>query len=183
MKNKYLMMSALLCCLSAHSFGQLGAKIKVDDWKAVQSSLHQQNKWLIGAGPTLLGVTAKAGRFIANRTWVGVQGEVHALLSDRREVGVFARYYLWNGGLLSGFSEVGVSYGRFQVWEWDFDNEYPDPPLYRSPKVSAAFGIEYPLGRIVSLEGVAKFGKLTDVNWVQPSLQGSVNIYLGRKAR
>jgi hypothetical protein len=183
MKNKYLLMTAFCCSFWSFSFAQIGAKVKVDDWKAVQTAQHQQGKWLVGAGPTLLGVTAKAGRFVANRTWLGAQGEVHALFSNRREVGLFARYYLWNGGVLSGFSEVGVSYGHFQEQNLTFFSEGPIHPIYKSAKLNAAFGLEYPLGRIVSLEGVAKFGKLTDANWVQPSLQGSVNIYLGRKAK
>lgn len=183
MKNQYLMSAFLLCCLSTFSFGQTGTKVKVSDWRAVSVAQHQKGKWLIGAGPTLVGVTAKAGRFVANRTWVGIEGEGHAFLSDRLEAGVFARYYLWHG-LLPGFSEVGVSYGRFQVWDWDFDNETPgSPELYRSVKLNAAFGMECPLSRRVSLEGVAKVGRLTKTNWFQPSFQGSVNVYLGRLGR
>lgn len=141
---------------------------------------HQKGKWLVGAGPTFFGATAKAGKFIANRTWVGVEGEAHALLSDRLEAGVFARYYLLHG-VISSFSEVGVSYGCFQVWDWGFDNETPgSPELYRSVKLNAALGLELALSRRVSLESVAKVGRLTTVNWFQPSFQGSVNLYLGR---
>jgi len=181
MKNSFL--TVLILCfglIHSFSFGQGTTKAKISDWKAVSSAFHQQGKWLIGAGPTLIGVTAKAGRFIANRTWLGIEAESHSLLSYRQEAGVFARYYLWNGSFISGFSEIGVSYGHFQGWNWDFDKIEPPQPLYRSAKLNAAFGLECPIGRRLSLEGVAKFGRLTQVNWIQPSVQGSINLYLGR---
>ncbi|GAB3644227.1 hypothetical protein [Spirosoma arcticum] len=181
MKNPYVLTAILLGCLYTSGFGQTSNKNKANDWRAVSVAQHQKGKWLVGAGPTLIGATAKVGRFVANRTWIGVEGEGHALLSDRLEAGVFARYYLWNGGVISGFSVLGVSYGRFQEWDWDTDNEKPgSPELYRSVKLNAAFGLECLLGRRVSLEGVAKVGRLTKVNWFQPSFQGSVNVYLGR---
>lgn len=180
MKNQYILTTLLFGCLCTYGFGQGNGKVKIDDWRAVSVAQHQKGKWLVGTGPTLIGVTAKAGKFVANRTWIGVEGETHTFLSDRLEAGVFARYYLWNG-FLPGFSEVGVSYGRFQGWDWDLDNETPgSPELYRSIKLNVAFGIECPLSRRLSLEGVAKVGRLTTVNWFQPSFQGSVNVYLGR---
>lgn len=179
MRNWYILTVILLGCLFTSGFGQTDANAEADQWRAISVAQHQKGKWLVGAGPTLFGATVKAGRFIANRTWVGVEGEGHALLSSRLEAGIFGRYYLWHG-LLNGFSEVGVSYGRFQGWSFDIDNEFPDPPLYRSVKLNVAFGFECPVSRRVALEGVAKVGRLTKTNWLQPSLQGSVNIYLGR---
>ncbi len=71
---------------------------------------------MTGFGLTFLGGQAKIGKFVADRTWVGLEGEVRQLFSQRQEAGLFARYYLWNGGFVSGFSEVGVSYGRFKDW-------------------------------------------------------------------
>ena len=179
MKKYYLLSAFLLGYLCTNSFGQTGTQAKIDDWPAVAAAQHQKGKWLVGAGPTLIGATAKIGRFVANRTWVGIEGEGHAFLSDRLEAGVFARYYLWNG-FLPGFSEVGVSYGRFQGWDWDIDDETPgSPELYRSVKLNAAFGMECPLSRRLSLEGVVKVGRLAKINWFQPSFQGSVNVFLG----
>ena len=180
MKNRYLLTALLLGGLCTSGFGQTNANAKADQWRAISVAQHQKGKWLVGAGPTFIGATAKAGKFVANRVWVGIQGEGHAAFSDRLEAGVFGRYYLWHG-LLNGFSEVGVSYGRFQAWDFDFDNERPgSPELYRSVKLNAALGMECPMSRRVSVEGVAKLGRLTKANWLQPSLQGSVNIYLGR---
>ncbi len=179
MKNQYLLLTILVCFVSAYSFGQLSAKGKVNDWRAVAVTQHQKGNWLVGAGPTFLGVTAKAGRFVANRTWVGVQSEWNDFLSFRREAGAFARYYLWNGGGLSGFSEAGVSYGRFQAYNFNIDDPSPDA-IYQTAKLNVAFGLECALSRRVTLEGVAKAGRLTVTNWIQPSLQGSINVYLGR---
>lgn len=178
MKNQYILTTLLFGCLCTYSFGQTSDKAK--DWRAISVAQHQKGKWLVGAGPTFIGATAKAGKFVANRVWIGLQGEGHAALSDRLEAGVFARYYLLHGGRISSFSEVGVSYGRFQVWSFDIDNEFPDPVLYRSVKLNAALGLECALSRRVSLESVAKVGRLTKANWFQPSFQGSVNVYLGR---
>lgn len=179
MKNSYLLI-ALLSNLFTFSFGQNVTEENQKDWQAVAVAQHQKGKWLVGIGPTFLGGTAKAGRFVANRTWLGVQSEVHYLLSTRVETGVFARYYLWNGGVFSGFSEAGVSYGRFQAWNLNTDGPQITPPVYWTPKVNMALGIEIPIGRWVSLEGVAKAGRLIATNWVQPSFQGSINVYLGR---
>lgn len=179
MKDQYVLAALLFGCLCTNSFGQDGIKVK--DGRAVLVAQRQKGNWLVGAGPTFLGATVKAGRFVANRAWVGVEGEAHTLLSDRLEAGIFARYYLLHGSLISSFSEVGVSYGRFQVWDWDIDNETPGgPELYRSLKLNAALGLECSLSRRVSLESVAKVGRLTKVNWFQPSFQGSINVYLGR---
>lgn len=141
--------------------------------------LHSKNHWLVGAGPTYFGVTAKAGRFIANRWWAGAEVELHELLSSRQEVGLFTRYYTGER-MISGFIGGGVSYGHFQAWDWDFDNVLPTPPLYRSTKLNALVGLEVRLTKRVSLEGVAKAGRLTNAAWIQPSFQGSVNYYLGR---
>ena len=179
MKNRYILTTFLFGCLCTYSFGQTGSEAK--KWRAISVVQHQQGKWLIGAGPTFIGATAKAGKFVANRVWIGIQGEGHAAFSDRLETGVFARYYLLHGGRISSFSEIGVSYGRFQGWDFDFDNEIPgSPELYRSIKLNAAIGLECALSRRVSLEAVTKVGRLTKANWFQPSFQGSLNVYLGR---
>lgn len=180
MKSRYVLTALLVGCLCTRGFGQIGSTKSAEEWRAVSVAQHQKGKWLVGAGPTFIGATAKAGKFVANRVWAGVQIEGHTAFSDRLEAGVFGRYYLWHG-LLNGFSEVGVSYGRFQKWDLDFDNERPDSPeLYRSVKFNAAFGMECPLSRRVSVEGVAKVGQLAKTNWLQLSVQGSVNVYLGR---
>lgn len=176
MKNRYILTTLLFGFFCTYSFGQTSDKAK--DWRAVSVAQHQKGKWLVGVGPTYFGATAKAGKFVANRVWIGLEGEGHALLSDRLEAGVFGRYYLWHG-LLNGFSEAGVSYGRFETINFNIDDFTPNE-VYRSVKLSAAFGLECPLSRRVSLEGVAKVGRLTKVNWLQPSFQGSINVYLGR---
>ncbi|NEU70327.1 hypothetical protein [Spirosoma agri] len=105
---------------------------------------------------------------MANRAWLGVEGEIHSLLTERREAGLFGRYYLWNGGFV-GFTEVGLSYGRFQQRSI-FADPPLDYPLYRTTKLSAAFGLAYLVGRRVSLEGVFKVGKASGTDWIQPSL-------------
>ncbi|MDR6197464.1 hypothetical protein QE357_004576 [Siphonobacter sp. BAB-5404] len=74
----------------------------------------------------------------------------------------------------------GLSYGYFEIWNWDIDNPKP-PQIYRSPKINALAGLEIRLTRRVNLEGVIKAGRLTQTNWIQPSLQGSVTIYLGKQ--
>ncbi|RCR68562.1 hypothetical protein [Larkinella punicea] len=151
-------------------------------WKAEVVSQHQKGSWLTGAGLTVLGTTAKVGYFAANRWWIGAEGELHNLLSTRLEGGLFARYYLWNGSLLSGFALGGVSYGRFQGWDWDIDFETPGSPTrYSSTKLNAGLGLEMTLSRRLALEGVGKVGKLTDAGWFQPSVQLSLNVYLGRR--
>jgi hypothetical protein len=83
MKNQYVLFISLLFSCHSVSFGQIGAKTPVSDWKAVSISQHQKGRWLVGLGPTFLGGTAKAGHFVANRMWIGVEGEIHSLLSSR----------------------------------------------------------------------------------------------------
>lgn len=181
MKNRYLFISLLLAGLCAPSYGQIGTKDKVSDWDAVSVAYHKKGRWLTGAGVTLIGATAKAGRFVADRIWVGAEGEYNSFLSDRREVGLSGRYYLWESSLVSGFVGGGVSYGRFQMYNlFDIDGEMPPQPVYWSPKFSALFGLEYPLGRRVSLEGILKVGGITKTDWTQMTAQGSINVYLGK---
>lgn len=176
MKYRYWLTVVLLWVVRTTTFGQTGNKDK--DWRVISKAYHQKDQWLIGGGCTLLGLTAKAGKFVANRTWVGLSGELTALSESRIEAGVFSRYYLWAGGLASGFAEAGVSYGRFREFV-DSDSVRP-PRLSYSPKLTAGFGLEIPLHRQVALEGVAKIGRLTETNWVQPGFQGSLNIYFAR---
>lgn len=173
----------LLCALSISVQAQTLRSFvgpKNSDWKAETIAQHQKGSWLTGVGLTLLGATAKAGYFPADRFWIGAQTEFHGFLSDRKEAGLFARYYLWNGTLISGFAEGGVSYGSFQAWDWDFDHEKPGSPTrYESAKLNAALGLEMTLSRRISIEGVGKLGKLTDAHRFQPSFQASLNVYLG----
>ena len=150
------------------------------EWKAEVVSQHQKGSWLTGAGITLLGSTAKVGYFATNRLWIGAEGELHNFLSTRLEGGLFTRYYLWNGSLLSGFALGGVSYGRFQNWDNDFETP-GSPTRYSSAKLNAGLGLEMTLSRRFALEGVGKIGKLTDAGWFQPSVQFSLNVYLGRR--
>lgn len=181
MKNQYVLLTALLLCFCTVSFGQIGAKIPVSDWKAVSVSQHQKGRWLVGLGPTLLGGTTKAGRFVANRTWIGVEGEIHSLLSSRQEIGPSVRYYVRESSLLSVFAAAGVSYGRFQQYSlFDIDGDRPDPAPYYRTKFSGALGLDYPLGRRTSLEGVLKMGKPIGIYGLQPSLQLSLNVSLGK---
>ncbi|KAA9357312.1 hypothetical protein [Larkinella humicola] len=155
---------------------------KKPEWKADVIAQHGNGSWLTGAGITVLGTTAKVGYFAANRWWIGAEGELHNFLSTRLEGGLFARYYLWNGSLLSGFALGGVSYGRFQGWDWDIDFETPGSPTrYSSAKLNAGLGLEMTLSRRLALEGVGKVGKLTDAGWFQSSVQMSLNVYLGRR--
>ena len=177
MKNNYSLITALLCGLYSTSFAQ--TEDKNSDWQKISVSYHQQGRWLAGGGLTLLGFTAKVGKFVANRSWVGVESEVHNFFSQRQEAGLFGRYYLWNGGFISGFSEAGLSYGRFKDWVWEVEQGQQPPQPFYSAKLNAGFGLEYPLRKQLSIEGVVKVGKLTQVNWFQPSFQGSVNFYFG----
>lgn len=135
---------------------------------------------MTGFGLTFLGGQAKIGKFVADRTWVGLEGEVRQLFSQRQEAGLFARYYLWNGGFVSGFSEVSVSYGRFKDWVWEVDQGSERPKPFYSPKLQAGFGLEYTLTQRFSLEGLVKVGRLVQADQFQPSFQGSVNFYFGR---
>lgn len=182
MKNSYVWMPLLLCCMTTASYGQIGTKDKVSDWEAVSVAYHKKGRWMTGGGLTLVGATVKVGRFVANRIWVGAEGDYNSFFADRREVGVFGRVYLWESSLVSGFVGAGASYGRFQAYNlFDIDGEMPPQPVYWSPKLSSLFGLEYPIGRRVSLEGVLKVGGITKTDWTQLSAQGSVNVYLGRK--
>lgn len=139
---------------------------------------YSKGRFMGGVGVTFIGLTAKTGGFVQDRLWLGAQGELHALLSYRAEAGLFARYYPWNRRLTT-FVETGVSYGRFDPW--DFDGVLPDPWSGKSPKLNLGMGIEYRITERFGLEALAKAGKLTAVNWIQPSFQGSLNYTFGRK--
>jgi hypothetical protein len=181
MRKQYFLLPSLLLCFCTASFGQIGAKTPVSDWKAVSISQHQKSRWLVGLGPTFLGGTAKAGHFVANRTWIGVEGEIHSLLSSRQEIGPSVRYYVWESSLLSVFAAAGVSYGRFQQYSlFNIDGDRPDPAPYYRTKFSGALGLDYPLGRRTALEGVLKMGKPVGNHSFQPSLQLSLNVSLGK---
>lgn len=178
MKNYYVLALALLCSVYSTSFAQIRDQDQIgdqdSDWKKISSDAHQKGKWLTGGGIVLFGLTAKVGTFVANRTWVGLGSEICTLSSWYKEAGIYGRYYLWNGGFVSGFSEAGVSYGYYWLWEGD------TPLSLYSPKINAGFGLEYTLGRRFSLEGVIKLGRLPKVDQFHSSFQGSVNFYFGR---
>lgn len=140
---------------------------------------YQKGRFMGGVGATFFGLTAKAGGFVQNRLWIGAEGELHEFLSSRKEAGLFARYYPWNGQLTT-FVETGISYGQFGYWNFDIDNEYPDPWGGKSAKVNVGMGIEYRINNRFGIEILAKVGKLTATNWIQPSFQGSVNISFGK---
>jgi len=72
--NNFGLTLILLCCLCSISFAQSGNKDS--DWRKIASHHHQRGEWLIGAGPAILGAQAKAGKFVANRTWIGLEGAV-----------------------------------------------------------------------------------------------------------
>gem|GEM_PF-3712622 len=167
-----LSLSAIL--LSLLCFSTYAQKRTPTDWKNLANANHARSRKLVGVGATYLGLTAKAGYFPANRLWA--EGELHSLLSDRLEGGIFARYYFLNVTGVSAFALGGVTYGRFQAWDWDFDDIRPETPTrYHSAKLNAGLGQEISLTRRFALEGVAKIGRLTDANWYQPSLQASLN--------
>lgn len=169
---------SLLIMLSATlSQAQTEAKSPASP-KEKLSSFHPKGSWLIGAGATYLGLTAKGGVFAANQLWVGVEAEKHKLFSRRREVGLASRYY-FGKGMMHGFVGAGASYGYFRFTSWDFDN-YEPPKIYHSFKLNALAGAEIHLTRRVSIEGVAKMGWLTEASGCLPSVQGSINVLLGK---
>jgi hypothetical protein len=148
-------------------------------WAAQQRA----GTWLVGSGVTFVGLTAKGGRFLSDRWWVGGEAEVHHLLSTRHEAGLFARRYQFWDSWLSSFIGAGASYGRFEEWDMDMDNVRPDPPVYRTAKLNLLAGFEFHFSERVSLELAAKVGRLGAVNWLQPSFQASANLTLGQKRR
>lgn len=142
------------------------------------TAVHPKGTWLVGAGATFFGLTAKGGNFLTERLWLGAELEVHDLFSARREAGVLTRYYLGKGRLRA-FGGAGVSYGSFKNAWPDFDNPTPSVKYY-SYKLNASTGLELQLTKRFSLEGVLKVGQLTKIDWTLPSVQGSLNIALGK---
>ena len=142
------------------------------------NSFHPEGSWLLGAGATYLGLTAKGGVFAADQLWVGAEAEKHNFLSERREVGLASRYYVGKGRM-HGFLGTGVSYGYFKFDSWVIDN-YEQPKTYHSIKLNTLAGAEIHLTRHISIEGVAKMGWLTEASGYLPSVQGSINVLLGK---
>ena len=137
-------------------------------------------RWLVGAGITLVGLTAKTGRFMNDKWWIGTEAEIHNFLTTRQEIGLFTRYYT-GVRRANGFVGTGLSYGQFRGRKMRSDE--PAEALltdHRSLKMSVLAGLEIRLTKRVSMEGVAKAGQLTKFDWTQPSLQGSINVYLGK---
>ncbi len=93
------------------------------------SSFHPKDTWLVGAGATYLGLTAKGGMFAADQLWLGAEAEITNFLSKRREAGLFSRYYVGKG-MMQGFVGAGVSYGYFRFGSWDIDNPRPTRTYY-----------------------------------------------------
>ena len=139
-----------------------------------------KDRWLVGAGITLVGLTAKTGRFMNDRWWVGTEAEIHNFLTTRQEIGLFTRYYT-GVRRVNAFAGIGLSYGHFRGKKMR-SNEPAEALLstHRSLKMSMLAGLEARLTKRIGIEGVAKVGQLTKFDWTQPSLQGSFNVYLGR---
>lgn len=142
------------------------------------TAVHPKGTWMVGAGATFLGFTAKGGNFLTERIWLGGEAEFHDFFTARKEVGMMARYYSGKGRVRT-FSSAGVSFGAFKDSWPDFDNPKP-PTIYDSFKLNASLGLEIQLTKRVSMEGVLKLGQLTKVNWTLPSVQGSFNVALGK---
>lgn len=148
--------------------------------KTIMDVSYRQGTWLLGAGITLVGMTAKCGIFATNHLWIGVEAEKHNFLSKRREAGLFTRYYVGKGNL-RGFVGTGLSYGRFESFYMWGDEPSADPKeVYHDVKMNALAGVEVQLYRRLTVEGVAKIGRLTQTNWYQPSFQCSFNVPLGK---
>ncbi len=151
----------------------------VSEYNSELPLLHQPKQILLSGGVTMYGSSVRVGYFPKKHWWIGTEGELHFLFSTRREAGIFTRYYTGSLKSVNAFIGTGISYGHFKMLNFNIDDPRPDEE-YSSPKINALVGLELRLSRTISLEGVIKAGKLTQVNWTLPSLQLSANIYLGR---
>lgn len=110
----------------------------------------------------------------------GVSGELHELFSSRREAGFFGRKYL-NSNRLSFFAQGTTAYGRFQIWDMDFDIDSPNDErheLHRGIKLTGSLGGEIRLSKMVSIEGEAGYGRIFGANWWAPSIKSAINVRL-----
>lgn len=130
---------------------------------------------VVGAGPTYVGGTAKAGIFLKQNRVLGISAEFHNLLSTRKEVGIFGRQYL-NSNRFSAYLQPGISYGTFESWNLNID-DFTEEQKYTTVKLNFSLGGEIRLSKMISLEGEAGIGKLIGVDhgWV-PSVRSSLNI-------
>jgi hypothetical protein len=135
----------------------------------------------VGAGPTFLGLDVKVGGFLTPTVLVGLNGEIHEMLSSRREIGLFARKYV-NTGRFSLFVQTGPAYGRFQAWGgWNIDSPpEPTPQLYKAVKLNGMLGGEIRFSRMLSMEASGGVGFIARANWWAPSLKSALNIRLNR---
>lgn len=168
---KFIFSTLFFACLAATSFAQ-------EKWYRNPTPA---GIFMAGAGPTFLGVSAKAGVFTKGNILLGFNGELHELLSSRREAGVFGRKYL-NSNRLSFFVQAGVAYGRFQIWDFaalDIDKPNTETPeLHRGVKLNGSLGGEIRISRMVSIEGEAGYGRIFNANWWAPSIRSAINIRL-----
>lgn len=150
-----------------------------------QSSFAQEMKWynlptapktlMVGAGPTFFGANLKGGVFVPKHFLLGASMELHEFLSSRKEAGLFVRKYV-NINRFSVFLQAGSSYGTFQAWDFDIDNETPGTsPLYRSWKLNGVAGAEIRISPLISIEGEIGIGRIRNVDWWAPSIRSSVN--------
>ncbi|MDQ6482140.1 hypothetical protein [Dyadobacter sp. LHD-138] len=156
-----------------------------------QSSSAQETKWynlptalktqMIGVGPTFFGVNLKGGIFLKKHFLLGASMEAHELFSSRKEAGVFLRKYV-NSNRLSFFIQAGASYGSFQAWDLDMDNETPGtPPLYYRPKMNGVAGAEIRITPLISIEGEVGIGRIMNTDWWAPSIRSSINFRFHKK--
>jgi hypothetical protein len=156
-----------------------------------QSSSAQQTSWynlptapktlMAGAGPTFFGANLKGGIFLKKHFLLGGSMEVHELFSSRKEAGFFMRKYV-NSNRLSFFIQAGPSYGSFQMWDMDIDNEWPGtPPLYHRWKLNGVAGAEIRITPLISIEGEIGIGRIMHTDWWAPSIRSSVNFRFYKK--
>lgn len=156
-----------------------------------QNSSAQETKWynlptapktvMVGAGPTFFGANLKGGIFLKKHFLSGASMEVHELLSSRKEAGVFLRKYV-NSNRFSFFIQAGPSYGSFQAWDLDMDNETPGrPPLYHRLKLNGVAGAEIRITPEISIEGEVGIGRIMNTDWWAPSIRSSINFRFYKK--
>lgn len=170
-KNLLLKTFFSLVFIAFFSLGSFGQDIS---WYKSETP---KSTYLVGGGVTFLGFTAKAGVFLNKNFVVGINGEIHRLLSDRNEVGVFGRKYI-NKNRLSFYVQPGLSYGSFT--EWDLGDIHEPNPVkntkYNTFKINGTGGAELRINQKISVEGDVGVGKILDGGWWAPSIRCSFNV-------